>query len=305
MMKICREYELDKSFLIILKKYKSIKREIREEWVNYNIMQYATTKVFTQNGNFDKFFKNSYLSILKPEEKEKLLFFKENKWFYSVFEIKERLEENLFLISDIAKKKTMLLESNSVAELDRRGARFFMALLYYNKECYQTSGIIHYYKGFIPEDFEYFSKMMEPSYENNNDFSGIIERHPVPFYMLDYCSDVPLAISGKDQIGMFGSIWEIDPIESKDFKDECDILEKDDVICFQIKNWYVPPSFTQFFYYKRKREIYVTSCTLKGYKKAIDVLNKFFDLDYEPEYSCSMNMMLMTKEILRKRISSF
>lgn len=74
MMKICREYELDKSFLMILKKYKSSKREIQEEWVNYNIMQFATTKVFTQNGNFDKFFKNSYLNTLKPEEKEKLFF---------------------------------------------------------------------------------------------------------------------------------------------------------------------------------------------------------------------------------------
>ncbi len=263
-------------------------------------MQFAATRVFTKYGSFEKYIKGYMVNHLNDDDRQKLLFLKNNKWFYSVFEIREKLDNNFFKIFDFAKNTILLLQSEGVAELNKSGAKLFMTLLYNNSACYQTFGLIHFYKGLTGNDFKYFSKLLSSEYDNNNDYSDIIEKNPVPFYLLYLCANVPMVMSKGEEMGMYGSIYITDIIEKKDFEKECIIEERDNISLFKIKKLDTHPHFSKFYYNKKNNELCVTSLTLSGYEKAIELLNVFFDLDYKPQYSCTLNMRLEARDILNK-----
>ena len=300
LIRICTEYELDNAFITSFKKYNVSKENYPEQWFNINIMQYTAGKIFTKNGQFNKYFKKSYLSNLNLEEKNKLTFFKNNPWIYSLCSIKKKLNNNLFIMYDYSRNREFILQSQGVSELERKGAILYLLLLYFNGECYQTCSTIHYYKGLQPYDFEYFSQLLSPSYERGDDYTYIIEKNQVAFYLLDNCANVPFIKTGKDEIVLCGSIWECDLIDTEDYKDECSVTEKKDILYYSLKKYDTPPHFARFFYNKKRSEMYIYAHTLTGYKKVIDLLSNNFDLDYEPDYYCNLQIATVAENIMKK-----
>lgn len=290
------------SFAASLKKYSKVYKNIHEIWAQHAIVQYAMNKIFTKSGNFSKYLKNSFINQLDTNDKNKILFFKNNPWRYSFFTVSEVLENNFFVIYDYATQKEIVLKSKSVSNLLRSGNNLFFVILFNNGECFQTAGAIHAYNGLLPSDFNYFCKLINSDYEIGDDFSEIVEKNIMKFLMLDYYSQIPKIVSttGDSSVEWFGAIWECDEIEPNDFKDECSITQKGDIFLFRVNNNSSTSYFSKIYYNQKKQELCIVSDAEIGYKNAIDVLSKIYDVDYEPEYHCSVIMLTAGMQILNK-----
>lgn len=298
--RIIKDYNFDKKFMESLKKNNFQSFNLPEKWFGYNIMQYTAGKVFGKNGRQNKYLGNDYTAKLRDEEKEVLNFFKNDRWFYSVFSIDSSLSNDYHYVINHINNEKLLLKSESVSNLKRKGANLFFSLFFYNGKCYQTYGTIHHYKSILPSDFEYFVKLFHKDYKAGNDYSLIIENNPVLFYLLDISSNIPTIVSRDNEIGMYGSIWECDPIDPNEFVNECIIDKIKNIYQFSIKEWDIPPHFAKFYFNENTSEMFLHASTLKGYKKIIDVLNKVFDLDYEPEWQVSMNAYVSIERITNR-----
>jgi hypothetical protein len=309
--KICLDCNFYHKIKFYIKKHYPKRFVLSEEWYGFCIPEYTAAQLFTDSGRLkDYYISDDDTMILPFEFEEKLKHFSENPWFYSVFEVRQKLENDFYIIYDFFKDEEFLLYSKSLNIFYGEECNLFMFLLYYNGKCYQSYGYPHYYKGFMFTDIKYF---VETYYDfvnfDNGDLSFLIERNPIPFYFLDIMSEIKMTKRDDNIIGMFGIIFKdidckLTKFVPEKYGDEFIVSKKGDMIQYEIKEWNEYPHFSRIIYRKSDETICISSRTKNGFEYAINLFKRHQEMVYDIDTLITANMYFISKLIFKNEFPS-
>jgi len=143
-------------------------------------------------GVMQKFLKQNADNI-KENQKRFVTYFMDNPCFYSCFDIREKLEKNLFIIYDWTFYEERILYSPGTDEHYKTGSTLFFTLLFNNGFCYQAAGPIWAFKCVRPDDIEYMSMELNPGlYQKSGSGAVILQNAASADYLKAYNKGEPL-----------------------------------------------------------------------------------------------------------------
>lgn len=285
----------------LLRKKSALVEKFPERWLGMTASQVAAGQVFTHPKRTRKYLHN-FRDELRPEEVALLQYFIQEPWFYSVLILEDILEMDFFTVVDVENRDRYLLYSQSVREVSRTGARLYLTLLFYNGECYQTFGPLHYYRGFQPYDFEYFAKLLSPLFYLENGLSATIANNPTPFLLLDVSTETP-PVAHKDKLVQICSQeFPLADFDAQRYSKDFEIESKHAVVRCKLKGEDNPFRSAAAFYDGTKKKLFVRATQLDLYRKIRDILAENIPLPEDPYWFASMNMKMTANEVLDKDI---
>jgi hypothetical protein len=284
-----------------LRKKRLLAEKLPEDWHDMTASQVAAGMVLVHPNRIRKFLRN-HRDMLKAEQAELLQHFTQEPWFFTAFMLKEVLEMDFFIVEDVETGSELLLHSPAVGNLYRRGARLYLTLFFHNGECYQTFGPLHYYRGFQPYDFEYFSRQLSPLFYGENGLSATIANTPAPFLLLDTGTEHP-PIAHEDKIVQICcdevTVEQFDP---ERYSGMLEVDTKEGIIRCRLRGEFNPFRTAAAFHDSSKRKLFVRATRIELYREIRSILAEDIRLPERPYWFASMNMYIAVREILDKDI---
>ncbi len=175
----------------------------------------------------------------------------------------------------------------------------FIALLFFNGSCWQTSGIIHNYASVKTDDILYYCNGLDADEFASGGLTGVINRHFIDFFSLDDVSTIP-PIKFRKQRGyllwrefqlmgigdtQLPGVWEIDSSDSGILRmtyegpDE-ELASAPPLECQDPEDpWERMSMFTPYIYIDPDTdELCITASTMHDYQILVSALSCRFDL---------------------------
>jgi len=283
--------KLFKAFKKDLYPYQNQVKKLPQGWEEACSGEYVAGKVLGNPSRLKKFLHNTR-AYLSDSEKNLVLYFMKNPWFYSVFTVEEPVRNNLLRVFDHVEKRSLLLYSRGVFELYREGKRFFLCLLFNWEETYQTYGPINYFNGFDLRDLECFAALVGPYFRNIRNLSKAIARDPVPFYMLYSFAELPVSMYRNEKM-----VFCSHQIKAPDFDPELytksfDIKVKKEVYKLTLKDSDEPEYFYTVYFDSKKGLLSINSMGMERYRELCSLFESKYNFPKEPSWCASMQMVL-------------
>jgi hypothetical protein len=302
-------YAADKMNLVpemeaAIRKYKKASSEIRASYLNYLRSEYIAHRIFKKNGLIHKILKHSALQHLTQEEMEFLRLKSENPWRFSFAEITSNPDDSFFMMEDVMTAEEYLLYSPGMeATLKEHKPWLWFNLIEFNGYCWQTFGLIIPFVSFSEDDIFFFASEVNPKIENEEMLMEVVERNPIPFFMLTSASNSPVIASRGHVTVICQSTDKIPGLPVENLEVSFDISKKENVYQLSPKKLETIPHFAQAYYNEGTGELLRTSMTTQGFRMLTDVFRKKgIHLEAEADTMVSPAMLLATEKILNRKI---
>lgn len=170
-------------------------------WFLLQATTYLMSRIFTRPTVIGKFLKK-YSGRLTHEAIDMLHYWQEVPYIWSVFTIIEEQAENLFLVMDMLTLDELLIYSPGLKDMQRRPEsrkKAYLSILFHNTQCWQSTGIIHYYS-LSSDDFEFFCKGIDEKIYDTAGLAGVIDNNFIDFFELDSLSNLPKIMHGNESV---------------------------------------------------------------------------------------------------------
>ena len=292
-----RKAKLDKEFNRKIRKWADRIEKLPERWRNLARAQYAFGKIFGSPTTVRKF----HRSVRKELTQEGQLIFEsyiDNIWWYSLFTVEQKLDDDFFLIYDYSTDQEYILNSKAVSVLTREGKRLFLTLLYENPRCCQTFGIVNAFKGFHPFDFFFFASMLNPEAFKKGGLASVIFLNPVRFYLLCLYTEIPVVAHGDEIVVQCSSRVRVQDFSEAKLGSTCSGEESEGVVRWRLLGGDDMFRFADL-YWDREQGLVTLHCSgRERYTEAVNKLESALSLPSEPQHEASLLMMTATREIL-------
>jgi hypothetical protein len=188
--------------------------------------------------------------------------------------------------------------------VEKNSAKLFFFLISFNGSCYQTYGVLAYFKGIQAFDIFYFAKQLRPEIVFVNEIPGVIEKDPVPFCMLFDGSELPVTVHKTDMLVLNQSEFRVAEFHPEVLADSFYLETKQHVTMMSLKGWAEFPHFAKCFFHSKHKCFIVTAMTDRGYALIVDAMNKAEQsFPVQPEHRATVAMIELTHKILGKRFA--
>jgi hypothetical protein len=289
------------SFNNRMRKKRKLTENFPENWQGMTISQVAAGQVFVYPWRARKLLR-TFRENLRIEQRSLIQHFIEKPWLYGVHLLKEELEMGFFTVTDVATADELLLYSPGVRNIFRTGTRLFLILLFYNGDCYQTFGPIHYYRGFQPYDFDYFAKHLTPQFYRENGLSSTIANDPAAFLLLDGWTETPPIGHRDELVQICSDETSQDSFDPQLYAKDFDIDRKESVVRCKLKGADTPFRSASVYYDERSKKLLVHATGLELYQEVRNILMKDITLPERPYWLATMNMNMAVQSILGKDV---
>lgn len=303
----CSEREgLDRQFARQFGKYAMLLESMPEDWPMRLAAQYLAFQLFKKDGYAKKYV---FLNEIRSRSEEEKLFLSEQiavPWRFTFCTILSNPETNFFVIEDIPVGEEYFLYSPGLQDIVEKepGANLFLYLIGFNGKCWQSYGPHVYYKGFLPHDILFFSKMVKPGTNSIEKLGEAINANPLPFCALFARSSFPLSVHGKDLITINQSEFRNIRFFPDKLSAKFSVAEKDRIFKIELKRWNHFPHFAACYFNLNKKHLVLHAMTARGYDKLIEELaGSGYEFPKEPQNEVSMNMIMTAEEIFGKKIN--
>lgn len=267
-------------------------------WYLMTKKAFCFARMFENKTNAGKVVK-AYSDELTDSDLDFLKTFQQNSWYLSLFSVKERITKDLFVIYDFWKDGEYLIKSSSLEELFNEGKTLFFSLVFDNGECLQSYGVLNYFQGLVPEDFETFAKLANPKLYEQKGFRYVLNHEMVAFFLLYAYAEMPALGSGGERIYFHASRIKCKGFDTTSlehyYAGEVEDITKW-TISFDEKN-----ILGASLYFDSKHKTFtVYSTSLEDYTTAVDLLSDLIAVPAEPQYKVSTIIQAAAEDILGK-----
>ncbi|MBN2508696.1 MAG: hypothetical protein JXB03_00410 [Spirochaetales bacterium] len=288
-----KDLKLNREFDREIKTYRELVSQFPEAWEDTARGEYCFFRVFSSTLLLKKFLKRNRDQMMESDVRITNQFM-QNPWEYILFEV-QKTEGTLVYARDALTGEDFYLESPQVAELKQNGAKLFFSLVFFNGEGYQTYGIIQYFKGVTPHDFEYFSRRVNSNVYETGGIDGVMNRFPVPFKVLFAFSEIPFVVHKQEEIRYCASVneipgFEVDVVEGYSAKGE-----SGPVVKFSFVQEDDPLRSGSLYVNTLTGEVILLATSVSMYRELSDKLP--FDFGPEPDEDAGLVMMTATEKI--------
>lgn len=284
-----------------MERYAHVAHDLPAEWHLRTSNQYVAGRVW---GSGPVLLRCLHAISYSLDDQSRTLFssFIDVPWRYSLFSVEEKLADTMYRIHDSCTGESLLLHSRALESLHKKGVPLFLTLLFDNRLCHQTYGPLHYFRGFQPDDFVYFSRMIRPRASVRVELGASLARNPVPFLLLARWSETPpVAHNGRPVEICFHSTRSdnFDPdafASSSGFT----LVRKGEVSRLSLPSGGSPFDFGQIYYDPRNGEIAVYTSRISYYEGFRRMLSPGILLPQSPDWHATANMSAVVSLMLRK-----
>jgi hypothetical protein len=278
--------KLFKAFMKEARRFADFAEQLPTEYLGVMMHQFVAAKTFGSNIKLKKFL-NQSKGILKPHEKEKIDFFFEHPWFFSVFSIEEVLQDDFLRIYDYSLEQSLVLHSKEVHEFSRAGDKLFLCLLFFNGECYQNFGIINAFKGITINDIRFFARNAGPRFKKNSDLSTAIFYNPLPFMFLCTFSEQNVTMEEGNAVEYLHHSMTVEDFQPDRYASSFEIQEKNKVLKLTPKTDVDFENTGYFIYEPKKRTLHLFTNSRDLYLSLKDTISDNYDFPEEPLFQTS------------------
>lgn len=181
-------------------------------WHSMMAASRAASHTLTQKAQIQKFIKK-YREEISDEAVEMLQHLLANPMKWTAFRVERKIDEDLYSIIDVLDENPQLppLYSKGVTEILRRSTTrniLFIALLFDNLTCLQTSGIIHKYLSVTEDDLVFLCTVLNEDLFDTRGITGIINEYFITFFKIDEISEIPpMAYQGKPSVIIWRELY--------------------------------------------------------------------------------------------------
>lgn len=305
LLNLCASEEgLEKKFAGMLADYQNVIQKMPEDWPLWLMSQYTVFQIFRKEGLGQKYLNHIQVRRRSVKELDYLKFQIDHPWRFVFCVIEQNPRDCFFEMKDVLTGENFLLYSPGIAETERQEGpmALYFLLIGFNGECWQTYGILNYFKGFQPFDILFFAKQLKPDLVSMKEVPKLIEEDPLPFMMLWVGAKLPLTFHKDDMIVIISSDLKLEEFDPQRFDQDFIIKRKSDVYMLSLKRWHGFPHFCKCFYDTEKRVFSLHAMTERGYAKLVEVLNRLgYELSGEPEVRVTLAMASIIEEVLGRK----
>jgi hypothetical protein len=292
--------KVSRALALKLRQYRVGLQGMPEALLNYLPATHITHELFKKNGLLTKYLKHPIISNANNREKDFIQTALSHPFEFSLAMVKKTENGDFFKMFDYFKDEEYILYSPGVGKTLRDYAQnpLFLFLRTFNGECYQTFGMISYFKGFVPEDFIYFASLRNKQIKTLAQVQKHLEANPVPYYFLSQFAEYPLTFDRKTKELMLfcRRDFKVKDFEtaklSKAFQQET----KNQVVKLTHKTWSDYPHLGEVYYEGKKGNLIVSTYTLKAYLKLCALLPGIEA--GTPEYTATSGMLIAAEKVL-------
>jgi hypothetical protein len=166
-----------------------------ESWHDMMASSRAISYTLTRKELIQKFL-NSHRHKITDDAIEMLKQLMDNPMRWTAFRVDEKLDKNLFRITDVLDKEKLLppLYSRGVSDLVRSSTsedNLYITLLSDNGYSLQATGLIHRYLSVTEDDLHFLCTVLDKDLYENRGLSGVINKHFLNFFVLDEIAEIP------------------------------------------------------------------------------------------------------------------
>lgn len=262
--------------------------------------QFVFIKIFG-NPVLLKKFHNQVRAELDRDSLEFLENAQKAPWRFSLFSIEAHLDGDFYEVHDHFHGDTLILQSEWVTKLQREGKRLFFTVLFSNPHCWQSYGIINYFKGFSPADINQFAALVDPRLYETGGTAAVAMSHPVPFMILYYYAERPVVMHGDVFLRLCCSEIQVDDPLAIVLPDNYYIgyakTDSGDVLRFNLGEEGFFDRMDFFLDVGNRRAILSTQSE-PTYRMAVERLGPYLNMPEKPNFEAGVNMLIALKEIL-------
>ncbi len=296
------EESMYEPFLWQLEEHADLVGSLTEEWVHATANQYVAGKLCSGGPLLLRCIQ-SLGSSLKPDASRLLASFLDTPWRYALLSVKGVIADTLFSVHDYFSGEELLLQSDSLAHLNKRGVPLVLTLLFNNGHCFQTYGPLHAHIGFEPFDFLFFARMLDSRLAERKGLGACMAQNPIPFFLLDCASQVPpMAHNGKRVVYCFHSLkapgFDLGTLRSRGhFTTES--RESMTRLCLDGKD--SPFDLAHVYYDGKNRVLAVHTSGMENYGRLRDLILSDIELPEQPFWMSSANMTATAGHVLKMK----
>ncbi len=284
-----------------MQKFRKHTRNFPKEWMGGLTAEYMVFRLFKKNGLISKYQSHPIIQSRSEDELEVVNTIMKTPAQLSLCMVEKCVGPEFFDMEDLGTGERFTLYSPGIQDfIDSWGkAPLLFILRLFNGECWQTYGILNYFKGFQPYDFIYFAKMIDRELVNPEEVDGVMSRDPGAFFMLAKGAEIPsiASVKGNYLVVRCCSTYKKPVFVPEHYEKDFKIEKKGPVTHMMLKRWYKWPHFAEAFYDSKKKQLILQSMTERGFERMIEKLAPA-DLDPEPQYRATENMVNIAEELL-------
>jgi hypothetical protein len=285
-------------------RYRHITREFEDGWADMLKMQYIVHRIFKKDGLIKKYLNHGALKHLDGPERGYLENQAEHPWRFSFSIITGHPAEHFYAMEDVFTGNFFLLYSPGVTEtLIEQQAALWFNLIGYNGACWQSYGPIGAYQSFEPDDIFFFATELHPHkwMESGEDIIADVEENPVPYMMLLSGAAYPLTFHKQDQIVQVIAGYKDDSFDTSGLDKHFKVEYAEGVYRLMLKRWGRHPHFSTAYYDEKRKVLFLSSLTDRGFNALIRLLNACgYDLSYEPDIEAMVKKAGISVETARE-----
>ncbi len=166
-----------------------------ENWHDMMAAGRAISYTLTRKERIQKFL-GSHRHKITDDAIELLKHLQDNPLRWTAFRVDEKLDKNLFRITDVLDKEKQLPPLYSIGVSNQLRSSIsqdtlFITLILDNGESLQTIGIIHSYLSVTENDLDFLCSVLDKDLYENRGLSGVISKHFLKFFAIDEIAEIP------------------------------------------------------------------------------------------------------------------
>jgi hypothetical protein len=173
-----------------------------------------------------------------------------------------------------------------------------LCLLFFNGECYQTYGVINFFKGYTVNDFRYFAENTNHHFRKDGDLSDSIFHNPVPFMLLCRFSEIPLGGDNEGLIEYCHHSTTVEEFNPEEYYSILEFQEEDGVLRGTPKTEKNPGKIVSLYYEQKRKTLHVFTNSYNRYLTILKTINKKIAFPKEPSLRITPLMRIAVEKIL-------
>ena len=292
---ITAKTKLEKDWNKYIKNHKDISEKMPESWENFVKAQCAFSAVFCFQITLRKI--GSALSQIGKSHLAELLHgFEEKPWYYALFTIKKKLENDFYLIINKFNGEERILKSPSLGSYQQEPGMFFFALLFDNGICLQVYGIISYFVSFTLADLRLLAECSVKGRSIKENISDLIAQNPLPFVYLTCYGAYPPIKHNKDIVLTCISGIVLDYAAPPPMPDEYLVYRNNTIIVYSDTEQDIFRQIDVIFDFSEDK-ILVFAKSLQCYAETVQKLSGYIKLPARPQQVLNPLTLTLAKEL--------
>lgn len=296
---------LDKEFEAKLSGYRDVIRLMdNPSWRSQLKSQYIVHRVFREGGLIHKYLNHTALKRLSDEEMGYLRFQAAHPWRFSFSRVTGNPANQFYEMEDVFRGDRYILHSRGMEEtLSDHPVAFWLNLIGFNGECWQSFGPIVAFRGFDIDDIWFFATELNTKIDDEDGIIADVEKNPLPYCLLISGSAFPITVSQGHRIVQVMAENDFPAFDTEVLGDSFRREFNRHVYRLSPKKWNEPPHFAEAYYDEKRSSLVLTALTDRGFEALAGLLKqKGFAVSDEPQVRVSPAMITTAERILRRKI---